>query len=1084
MLGAVTKQDGSYKPTFDATGKPQGGGGQNVMYIDFTGVNGGQNPTLCHQSMFLFRQSSTSDSTTFYGFWNTGRYSAGTGFTVAIKAVVNINSQTVDFTLPTWSQAYPNVKQRTGEFLLKLDDPENVFQANSPYFSPSGGGGSATGGTNCLETAGDNAALTDCLRNTLGNPIAQFSNAATILFAGEIYTASGWGNVSNQIVYNLTNPSDNNRLVGGHTPQLIMDTTQANTDINMDSKGNLADIRQMQNAIDNPNIHLIGLEFDNYDSPGGNKSTATIKADDTNIKEWATYYKKDDVVSLIFQTAGSNEQPYFGVYARDKGKNTFSLPGSNWGSTNCQNLVSFDFKGSDPAKAPVIQEDGVQTAAPMAATWLPTSPDSGRCTAVPIQVIVTIDLKNDPPTNTNAPPTTGTSPTINCSVTWYNPLSWFLCPLATALETVVSGLDNEINNYMDIKAGQGSYDLSKPCSGSDQWCYYYQPWSVIRDISLALTVVFALIAIVSQAFGFELLDAYTLRKVLPRLLIAIIGITLSWPLMMFFINLIDAIGLGVRGLIYAPFGNFKVALGGGGQFVASFFAVGAITALGFAGLLSFVATAALAVAVAFLVLTLRQMVIYTLVIFAPLAILCYTLPNTQKAWKLWWDSFSRGLLMFPIIAAFIAIGRVFAAVNSKNAGSINQIVSFTAYFAPYFLIPFTFRLAGGAIATLGGMVNDRSRGAFDRLRGYRGNKVQQNVGKIRNGSRLSNRNAFSRGFNRVTGGVGTGWQGRFGLGERGAEAFSQQQRINAMQSIMKSPGWSAIEHEDDTLHALTYDSAREARAAGVSERAIHAAETSVGFGRAQAIAAAQQLAVTGTGYRDLRQVAETVARASGGDQSTASAMAGFINSSTKQAGRYDLAPGHGALNGLIQHEMAGDGGGDYHAANIRAARGADAVSVLRGKSPEVQTVTQSLADHARAQHLRRRDAIRARDAATAAGDTVAAAAHDTEVQASTREFLQTMGQIDQYNQNKSYASQENQGHVNTLLTETQDLRTQGLNEVLGVTHDASGQRTDLTVGPGGQQVISPTVTQEQLNNRELYEQSRAPRYNANDPNAI
>ena len=312
----------------------------------------------------------------------------------------------------------------------------------------------------------------------------------------------------------------------------------------------------------------------------------------------------------------------------------------------------------------------------------------------------------------------GSSPEINCSVSLFNPLSWFLCPLATALEAVVTGLDNEINNYLDIAPGKSSYNANQ-CDLSDRWCGYYQAWSVVRNVSLGLIAVFALVAIVSQAMGFEMFDAYTVRKVLPRLLVAAIGITLSWPLMMWFIQFTDDLGIGIRQLIYAPFSHYKVALGGGGQFVSSFFVGGAIVALGFAGLLSFVATAALAAAVAFLVLTLRQMLIVMLVIFAPIAIACYVLPNTQKGWKLWSDSFGKALMMFPLIAAFIAIGRVFAAVNTNQTGSINQIIAFTAYFAPYFLIPFTFRLAGGALGTLAGAVNDRGRGVFDRLKKQR-----------------------------------------------------------------------------------------------------------------------------------------------------------------------------------------------------------------------------------------------------------------------------------------------------------------------------------------------------------------------------
>jgi hypothetical protein len=461
-----------------------------------------------------------------------------------------------------------------------------------------------------------------------------------------------------------------------------------------------------------------------------------------------------------------------------------------------------------------------------------------------------------------------------------------------------------------------------------------------------LVAVFALVAIVSQALGFEIIDAYTIRKVLPRLLIAAIGITLSWPLMVFFINFTDALGFGVRQLIYAPFSGQgaafqKVEFGGGAQVLTFFAAGGAIVALGFAGLLSFVATAALAVAVAFLVLTLRQMIVVLLVIFAPIAIACFILPNTQKVWKLWHDSFTKALLMFPIIAGFIAIGRVFAAVNSHGAGSVNQIIAFTAYFAPYFLIPFTFRLAGGAVATIGGLVNDRSRGAFDRLKKFRGAKTAENFHNMKEGKRFSDRNALTRGFNTATAATGVGWQGRFGMGTRGAEALDQVRRSAAMNSVMKHPSWATIQENDDVLRAATFNNASDARK-GMSDRAVSienrkrtasggtamtaaqeasfrdsqrasidtavaGAQASIGFGRPQAIAAAQQLATTGTGYEDMTDQSLTIARASGGNVSSASAMAGYNNFINKQKGRHDLAPGAGNLIGMSTSQAAMSG---------------------------------------------------------------------------------------------------------------------------------------------------------------------------------
>src|SRR6185312_3712285 len=117
----------------------------------------------------------------------------------------------------------------------------------------------------------------------------------------------------------------------------------------------------------------------------------------------------------------------------------------------------------------------------------------------------------------------------------------------------------------------------------------------------------------------------------------------------------------------------------------------------------------------------------------PVAIVAYILPNTERVYKLWWESFSKALLMFPLIAGFIAAGRVFSAVALHSGGILNGFIGFAAYFAPYFLIPATFKLAGGAIRQIGGFVNDRSRGGFDRLRNFRANQMKNRVNRARTG---------------------------------------------------------------------------------------------------------------------------------------------------------------------------------------------------------------------------------------------------------------------------------------------------------------------------------------------------------------
>lgn len=322
-------------------------------------------------------------------------------------------------------------------------------------------------------------------------------------------------------------------------------------------------------------------------------------------------------------------------------------------------------------------------------------------------------------------------------------LSFAFCPIIKGMAFAVAQLDTFINSQLSVGTPGASDDPNQIfCNRNSQGnakktcTAYYQAWNSVRNIALGLMVIAGIIVLIAQSLGFEILDAYTIRKVLPRLLICAVGITLSWQLMQFFVTLTNDLAFGIRYLIYQPFADLPNATitGGGTKAVSSLLALTAINALGWVGLMTYIGTAMLAVLVAALVLILRQMIIILLIIFAPIAIVAYVLPNTQKVYKLWWDSFSKALLMFAIIAGLIAVGRVFASVSALSSSNpIAQLAGFAAYFLPYFVIPATFRFAGGAIRQIGGFVNDRSRGGFDRLRKARADNTANRIKRARSG---------------------------------------------------------------------------------------------------------------------------------------------------------------------------------------------------------------------------------------------------------------------------------------------------------------------------------------------------------------
>lgn len=216
-------------------------------------------------------------------------------------------------------------------------------------------------------------------------------------------------------------------------------------------------------------------------------------------------------------------------------------------------------------------------------------------------------------------------------------------------------------------------------------------------------------------------DAYTVKKVLPRLVIAVILIQLSWFIFSGMIFLTESIAYGIEALIYAPFGNAQdftfealfTSIGGSDIQVLfySLIAAGAAVA-SFGGSIGFFALIALlALFVGVLTLLIRRILLVLLLVMSPLALVAWILPNTERFWKMWWDNFTKLLLMYPIILAMVAAGRVMAKIGGQfGEESIAVVMVLGGVFLPLALIPKTFSMAGSAFSAIGGTLAARASG--------------------------------------------------------------------------------------------------------------------------------------------------------------------------------------------------------------------------------------------------------------------------------------------------------------------------------------------------------------------------------------
>ena len=227
--------------------------------------------------------------------------------------------------------------------------------------------------------------------------------------------------------------------------------------------------------------------------------------------------------------------------------------------------------------------------------------------------------------------------------------------------------------------------------------------------------------------------AYNLRKMAPRILIAFIGVQLSFFLSSLMIDIFNGLGSGVANLFYqiADANNIPIvdttAIQGGqlGQGAAilglgTAAAAGILTTAAAGGgiipaMVGFGVMALIVVIVAGLTLVLRQILIIGLVIVSPLAFVAYLIPNLEQYFKKWWSSYLKLLMMYPLIVGLFGVGKIagqIASITAANAqgtpgnGGIASsptmiLMAFLANVIPLGLVPYTLKFGGGIMAAGG-----------------------------------------------------------------------------------------------------------------------------------------------------------------------------------------------------------------------------------------------------------------------------------------------------------------------------------------------------------------------------------------------
>ncbi len=240
-------------------------------------------------------------------------------------------------------------------------------------------------------------------------------------------------------------------------------------------------------------------------------------------------------------------------------------------------------------------------------------------------------------------------------------------------------------------------------------------------IANSIYILVFLILIFGSSLPFFTAQNYTIKKTLPKLIIAVILTQFTLPITGIVIDFFNLLGYAIPNVILAlgrvpeaitGTGNAAARVGAG---VGSTIGIGLGTVAGVAGagalvlsgfgwifIVFFLLAAIIAVIVGFVYMVLRYFLIYVMIIIAPLAFVAWVIPGTEKFFKQWWTDFIRLNAMFVTIMALLSSSVVIASALSAQPGSDLGFLPALMPIIALFLIPKTLKATTKGLSALSG----------------------------------------------------------------------------------------------------------------------------------------------------------------------------------------------------------------------------------------------------------------------------------------------------------------------------------------------------------------------------------------------
>jgi len=322
----------------------------------------------------------------------------------------------------------------------------------------------------------------------------------------------------------------------------------------------------------------------------------------------------------------------------------------------------------------------------------------------------------------------------------------------------------------------------------------------VVTIANSIYILVFLVLIFGSSLPFFSAQNYTIKKTLPKLIIAVILTQFTLPITGLIIDFFNLLGYAIPNILLA-LGQIpetttgsgdtasRVGVGVGVSISAGLGAVGIVSAgFGWIFIIGFLLAGLIAVIVGLVYMIIRYFLIYVMILIAPLAFVAWVIPGTEKFFKQWWTDFIRLNAMFVTIMALLSGSVVIsAALTAQNATDSTPLSILPAVMpiVALFLIPKTLKattkglsaISGGVLGAAGaatGKVTSKAKEAGKaQIQEQRGEAAAKAFGK---------NTSFGRAQAALLQGKLPTAKGQFQAGQK-ASAFNAEQRKQATESL-------------------------------------------------------------------------------------------------------------------------------------------------------------------------------------------------------------------------------------------------------------------------------------------------------------